>query len=79
MVNKPFIRPYFWGGVALGGVARIPLKQQKVVKITQLTLTPLVFHRHLMFCIMYGSIFMFDTSNSWPLDALGIWKKNNTT
>ena len=25
MVNKPLIRPYFWGGVALGGVARIPL------------------------------------------------------
>ena len=26
MVNKPLIRPYFWGGVALGGVARIPMK-----------------------------------------------------
>ena len=25
MVNKPLIRPYSWGGVALGGVARIPL------------------------------------------------------
>ena len=25
MVNKPLIRPYFWGGVALGGVARIPM------------------------------------------------------
>ena len=26
MVNKPLIRPYFFGGgVALGGVARIPL------------------------------------------------------
>ena len=25
MVNKPLIRPYFLGGVALGGVARIPL------------------------------------------------------
>ena len=24
-VNKPLIRPYFWGGVALGGVARIPM------------------------------------------------------
>ena len=23
--NKPLIRPYFLGGVALGGVARIPL------------------------------------------------------
>ena len=30
MVNKPLIRPYFLGGVALGGgggVARIPLSQ----------------------------------------------------
>ena len=27
MVNKPLIRPYFWGGVALGGVARIPLNK----------------------------------------------------
>ena len=26
MVDKPLIRPYSWGGVALGGVARIPLK-----------------------------------------------------
>ena len=27
MVNKPLIRHYFWGGgVALGGVARIPMK-----------------------------------------------------
>ena len=26
MVNKPLIRPYFWGGVALGGAARIPLR-----------------------------------------------------
>ena len=25
MVNKPLIRPYCWGGVALGGVARIPM------------------------------------------------------
>ena len=25
MVNKPLIRPYFLGEVALGGVARIPL------------------------------------------------------
>ena len=25
MVNNPLIRPYFLGGVALGGVARIPL------------------------------------------------------
>ena len=25
MVNSPLIRPYFLGGVALGGVARIPL------------------------------------------------------
>ena len=25
MVNKPLIRPYSWGGVALGGVARIPM------------------------------------------------------
>ena len=25
MVNKPLIRPYFLGGVALGGAARIPL------------------------------------------------------
>ena len=25
MVNKPLIRPYFWWGVALGGVARIPM------------------------------------------------------
>ena len=25
MVNKPLIRPYFWGGVALGGAARIPM------------------------------------------------------
>ena len=24
MVNKPLIRPYFLGGVALGGAARIP-------------------------------------------------------
>ena len=27
MVNKPLIRPYFLGGVALGGAARIPLKK----------------------------------------------------
>ena len=26
MVNQPLIRPYFLGGVALGGAARIPLK-----------------------------------------------------
>ena len=26
MVNKPLIRPYFLGGVALGGLARIPMK-----------------------------------------------------
>ena len=25
MVNKPLIRPCFLGGVALGGVARIPM------------------------------------------------------
>ena len=25
MVNKPLIRPYFLGGVALGGVARISM------------------------------------------------------
>ena len=25
MVNKPLIRPYLLGGVALGGAARIPL------------------------------------------------------
>ena len=25
MVNKPLIRPYFLGAVALGGAARIPL------------------------------------------------------
>ena len=25
MVNKPLINPYFLGGVALGGVARIPM------------------------------------------------------
>ena len=25
MVNKPLIRPYLLGGVALGGVARIPM------------------------------------------------------
>ena len=25
MVNKPLIRLYFWGGLALGGAARIPL------------------------------------------------------
>ena len=25
MVNKPLIRPYFLGGVALGGLARIPM------------------------------------------------------
>ena len=25
MVNKPLIRPYVLGGVALGGAARIPL------------------------------------------------------
>ena len=25
MVNSPLIRPYFLGGVALGGAARIPL------------------------------------------------------
>ena len=25
MVNSPLIRPYFLGGVALGGVARIPM------------------------------------------------------
>ncbi len=25
MVNSPLIKPYFWGGVALGGVARIPM------------------------------------------------------
>ena len=25
MVNTPLIRPYFFGGVALGGAARIPL------------------------------------------------------
>ena len=28
MVNKPLIRPYFLGGVALGGAARIPLKKR---------------------------------------------------
>ena len=27
MVNKPLIGPYFLGGVALGGAARIPLKR----------------------------------------------------
>ena len=27
MVNKPLTRPYFLGGVALGGVARIPLTE----------------------------------------------------
>ena len=25
MVNKPLIRPYFWGGGSFGGVARIPM------------------------------------------------------
>ena len=25
MVNSPLIRPYFLGGLALGGAARIPL------------------------------------------------------
>ena len=29
MVNKPLIRPYFWGEVALGGVARIPMMVSK--------------------------------------------------
>ena len=29
MVNSPLIRPYFLGGVALGGVARIPMKSGK--------------------------------------------------
>ena len=29
MVNNPLIRPYFLGGVALGGVARIPLRKSK--------------------------------------------------
>ena len=28
MVNNPLIRPYFLGGVALGGVARIPMISQ---------------------------------------------------
>ena len=30
MVNKPLIRPYFLGGVALGGVARIPMIKNKI-------------------------------------------------
>ena len=30
MVNKPLIRPYFLGGVALGGAARIPLTKGQV-------------------------------------------------
>ena len=31
MVNKPLIRPYFLGGVALGGAARIPLRKSSGV------------------------------------------------
>ena len=31
MVNKPLIRPYFLGGVALGGVARIPMKYRVIL------------------------------------------------
>ena len=27
MVNKPLIRPYFWGGSFGGGVARIPIME----------------------------------------------------
>ena len=30
MANKPLIRPYFFGGVALGGAARIPLNMDSV-------------------------------------------------
>ena len=33
MVNKPLIRPYFLGGVALGGVARIPMKTNVCVTV----------------------------------------------
>ena len=29
MDNSPLIRPYFLGGVALGGVARIPMKMEQ--------------------------------------------------
>ena len=37
MVNKPLIRPYFLGGVALGGVARIPLKIGRKPKMERRT------------------------------------------
>ncbi len=42
MVNKPLIRPYFLGGIALGGVARIPLiKPTHVVFFGTARLPPL--------------------------------------
>ena len=40
MVNKPLIRPYSWGGVALGGVARIPM--ELLLKATSQNILPLV-------------------------------------
>ena len=40
MVNSPLIRPYSWGGVALGGVARIPMKK---LGMLEMFFDPLVF------------------------------------
>ena len=51
MVNKPLIRPYFWGGgVALGGVARIPMN----------------IHIYIIFIFTYtfSSLFGLDLSRS---------------
>ena len=38
MVNKPLLRPYFLGGVALGGAARIPLIIRSFIRV----ITPFV-------------------------------------
>ena len=40
MVNKPLTRPYFLGGVALGGAARIPLILRVHFKILARQVTP---------------------------------------
>ena len=41
MVNKPLIRPYFWGG-SFGGVARIPMKigEDSVLQVSSDHFTP---------------------------------------
>ena len=40
MVNKPLIRPYFWGGSFGGGVARIPMILQVTSTIQPWNLVP---------------------------------------